>query len=152
MRLSSQVPASPSRTPRPVGITALSVFFAFGALASGLAAVSLLTPGGYLEPIWRLNPKGHAGLSALGSWAPVLLGVVSIACAAAAFGFISGRRWGYGLGIALLLLNLVGDLANVAFGVEPRALVGIPIVALLLWYLSSRTVRQYFGQAVRCAA
>jgi hypothetical protein len=35
---------------------------------------------------------------------------------------------------------------NVALGTEPRAIVGIPIVALLLFYLSRPGVRGYFEQ------
>ncbi|MGB9331982.1 MAG: hypothetical protein WCB10_14550 [Steroidobacteraceae bacterium] len=122
----------------------MSAFFVSGTLASGLAAVSLLTPGGYLEPIWRLNPAGHAGLRTLGAWGPLILAAACLACAAAGYGFLSGKRWGYRLGVAVLLTNLAGDLLNVASGIERRALVGIPIVALLLWYLSSPTVKQYF--------
>jgi hypothetical protein len=30
-------------------------------------------------------------------------------------------------------------------GVEPRAVIGVPVVALLLWYLWSRKVRDFFG-------
>lgn len=124
----------------------MGAFFISGTLASGLAAISLLTPGGYLEPIWRLNPVGHAGLRALGAWAPPTLAAVSLACAAAGYGFVTGKRWGYWLGVALLLANLAGNSVNIAFGIERRTLVGIPIVVLLLWYLSSPSVRQYFWQ------
>lgn len=130
----------------------MSGFFVFGALASGLAAISLLTRGGPLEPIWRLNERAHAGFLGLGVWAPLALGAICLVCAKAAYGFANGRRWGYRLGICLLLLNGAGDLVNVVFGIEPRAIVGIPIVALLLWYLFSRKVRQYFSQSVAHAA
>jgi hypothetical protein len=131
---------------RPAGVTALAGFSCFGTLASGVAAASLLTPGGPLEqPIWRLNPQGHDGLARMGAWAPLLLGAVSLACAASAFGFFSGRRWGYRLGVGLLLVSGAGDLANAALGVEPRAVIGVPVVALLLWYLWSRKVRDFFG-------
>jgi hypothetical protein len=57
----------------------------------------------------------------MGSWAPIVLGVVSLACAAAAYGFFAGRRWGYRLGVTIQLLNLTGDFVNVALGIEPRA-------------------------------
>ena len=140
----SRVATASSSAARPLGVTALSVFFALGTLASGLAAVSLLKPGGYLESIWSLNPAGHAGLGALGAWAPPILATVCLACAGAGYGFARGKRWGYGLGVALLLANLAGDLLNVALGFGRRTLVGIPIVAVLLWYLSSRRLRQYF--------
>jgi hypothetical protein len=81
----------------------------------------------------------------MGTWGPVLLGVVCFACAACAYGFFAGRRWGYYLGVVGLLVNLAGDVVNAALGVEPRAVVGVPIVALILWYLASRKVRAFFG-------
>lgn len=137
---------------RPPGVTALAYFFLFGTLASGLSFVSLLNPGGPLAPMWRLNLRAHESLSHIGAWAPLLMGTVCLACAASAFGFFAGRRWGYRLGIALLLLNLNGDLINAALGIELRALVGLPIVALLLWYLSSLKVRAFFSPAARGAA
>jgi hypothetical protein len=129
---------------RPLGVTALGLLFSFGVLASGLSWVSLLTPGGVLDPIWRLNPRAHEAFSHMGAWALLVLGLVCVACAASAFGFFTARRWGYRLGIALLVLNLAGDLINAALGVEPRAWVGVPIVGLIFWYLSTRTVRNYF--------
>ncbi len=131
-------------SPRPRGITALGCFFAFGALASGLSAISLVTPGGALEPMWRLNPRARDGFAGMGAWAPLLMVAVCVACAASSYGFFSGRRWGYRLGMALLLVNLTGDLVSGALGAEPRAFVGIPIVALLLWYLSTPKVRKFF--------
>jgi hypothetical protein len=72
--------------------------------------------------------------------------VVGLACAAAARGLWAGRRWGRRLAIALLAVNLVGDGANVVLGTEPRALVGIPIVALLLLFLATGRVRAYFAR------
>jgi hypothetical protein len=132
---------------RPPGITALAGLFAFGTLASGLSVVSLLSPGGLLEPMWWLNPRAHEVFSRMGVWAPLLLGTVCLACAASAYGFFTGKRWGFRLGVTLLLVNLTGDLINAALGIEPRAVVGVPIVALLLWYLSSRKVKGFFASA-----
>ena len=130
---------------RPVGVTALGLFFAFGAFASGLAAVLLVAPGGPLDLVWSVNERAHEGLSRLGAGAPLAMGVVSIACAASCYGFFMGRRWGYRLGVALLVINLAADLVNLGFEIEPRAWVGVPVVALLLWYLSSREVRVFFS-------
>ena len=135
-------PASPGR---PGGVTALAVFFAAGAAVSLVTTVALLSPGGVLEPIWRLNPRARAGFAGLGAWAPVLLVAVGLACAAAARGLWSGRRWGRRLAIALLAVNLIGDAANVVLGTEPRTLVGIPIAALLLLFLATGRVRAYFA-------
>ena len=132
-------------------IILLSAIFLFDMVASGLSAASLLSPGGPLEPVWRLNPRVHGGFSGMGNWAPLLLGAVCLACAASAYGFFHGKRWGYRLGIVLLLVNLTGDLISAALGIEPRAAIGVPIVTLLLWYLSSSRVRSFF-QAARGAA
>ena len=88
----------------------------------------------------------------MGPWAPLLMGTLCLACAASAFGFFTGKRWGYRLGVVLLLFNLTGDLVNAALGIEPRAIFGLPIVALLLWYLSSLRVRAFFSPAAANAA
>jgi len=95
--------------------------------------------------MWRLNPRAREAFSGMGAWALLLLGPVCLACAASAHGFFHGKRWGYRLGIGLLLVNLTGDLINAALGIEPRAVIGVPIVALLLWYLSSSRVRSFFS-------
>ena len=136
--------STPSRRPR--GITALGIFFAAGFLIALTSSVSLLFPESFLEPMWRLNPRARTAFSSMGAWAPALLVAVSAACAAAAFGLWRGRRWGYRVATGLLIVNLVGDIANVALGTEPRAIVGVPIVAALLFYLSRPGVRAFFSR------
>lgn len=136
--------AAESKT-RPADVTALSIFFIFGACMSFISFASLLFPGSFLEPVWRLNPRAHEAFAGMGAWAVVLMCVVSASCAAAAAGLWRGARWGYRLAFALLTINLLGDLANVLTGTEPKALVGVPIVAAILLYLLSRQVRRFFG-------
>jgi hypothetical protein len=41
-------------------------------------------------------------------------------------------------------VNCAGDIINAALGIEPRAVVGVPLVALILWYLASRQVKSFF--------
>jgi hypothetical protein len=130
---------------RPLGITALSIFFAFGAVVSFLSFVSLLFPGSFLEPMWRLNPRAHEALTGMGAWAVALMCVVSAACASAAVGLWRGERWGYRLAFALLAVNLLGDVTNVLLGTEPRAVVGVPVVVAILVFLLSRRVRRFFN-------
>lgn len=112
---------------------------------SFISFASLLFPGSFLEPVWRLNPRAHEAFAGMGAWAVVLMCVVSVACAAAAAGLWRGVRWGYRLAFALLTINLLGDIANVLIGTEPRALVGVPIVVAIFLYLLSRRVRRFFG-------
>src|SRR2546422_219687 len=129
---------------RPIGITALSLLFLFGAGASFVSFISLLFPGSFLEPIWRLNPRARAGLGGMGVWAVILMGAVCVACALAAEGLWRGARWGYWLAVSLVAINLLGDILNAFLGTEPRAVIGIPIALAIIAFLISRRVRRFF--------
>jgi hypothetical protein len=130
-------------------VTVLAVFFGAGAVIALVAAASLATPGGWLEPIWRLNPRARIAFAGLGLWAAGILVAVGIACLAASIGFARRRRWGHRIGVALVAINLVGDSVNAALGVEPRAIIGIPVAAVLLAYLLSPGVRAEFSSVER---
>jgi uncharacterized membrane protein (DUF2068 family) len=131
---------------RPVGIAALAIFSFVAAVIAGVAAASLAFPGSPLEPMWQLNPRGHDVLARMHVWAALLLAIVSCACAITGIGLWLARRWGYALAIVGLSIHLVGDILNVVLGIEPRAIIGIPIVIALLVYLSRRDVRSAFTQ------
>jgi hypothetical protein len=131
---------------RPFGIGALGLFSLVGAVLAGVSAISLAFPGSALEAIWQLNPRGHQGLARMHGWAVLLLAAVSIACAVTGFGLLHLRRWGYAFAVAGLSIHLVGDILNVALDIEPRAIIGIPIVIGLLAYLRRPDVRRAFGE------
>jgi hypothetical protein len=129
---------------RPIGISALSGFFALGMTMSGLAAVSLAFPGSLLEPMWQINPRGRAGLSALGPSGIALMATVSAVCFLAAIGLWSGRRWGRRVAMTMLVVNAVGDVLNGWTTGNPRTLIGLPIAGAMLYYLCSARVRDFF--------
>ena len=129
---------------RPRSITALAIFFGIATVISFTSFVSLLVPGSPLEPMWRLNPKARDAFERMGRVAPALLAAVCMACGLAAMGLWNRKPWGYRLAVGLLIVNLVGDIGNVLLGVEPRAIVGVPIVAGLLVFLARKQVRSYF--------
>lgn len=122
----------------------MSIFFFAATGITLVAAISLLFPNGLLEPIWKLNPRARVSLGAIGIWAPLLFFVVALACAIAAIGMWRRTRWGYVTAIAILTINSLADLFNVVSGKEPRAIIGIPIVILILAYLLSQKVRRFF--------
>jgi uncharacterized membrane protein (DUF2068 family) len=130
---------------RPLGISALGVFALVGAVLAALSAVSLAFPGSALEPMWQINRRGHEGLARMHGWAVLLMAAVSMACGITGIGLWYLRRWGYALAVAGLSIQLAGDMLNVVLGIEPRAIVGAPIVVGLLLYLSRRDVRRVFG-------
>ena len=131
---------------RPLGISALIIFFMAGTIISFLAGVSLLFPAGSLNQMWRLNPHGHEGLLRIGVWAVVLLFAASASCATTAVGLWKRARWGHMLAIVLIGINLLSDIVNTVLGIEPRAIVGIPIALLIILYLLTKRVRNYFAQ------
>ena len=45
---------------------------------------------GFLEALWRVNPRGHAGLAGFGQWGPALMALISALCAYAASGLWKG--------------------------------------------------------------
>jgi hypothetical protein len=129
---------------RPWAVTALSFLFGLGAGATLASGMSLLTPGGPLEPMWRVNPGAREAFGRMGLAGPVLMATLSAACASATAGLWRGKPWGYQAAVALLGLNLLTAIANVLTGADPSARIGIPIVAALLAFLTSRHVRSYF--------
>lgn len=131
---------------RPLGITALIIFFLAGALISFLAGLSLLFPSTFFEAMWRVNPHGHEGLLRIVPWGVVLLFAASASCAAAAVGLWRRARWGRILAITLIAVNLLSNLINTVLRIEPRAIVGVPIALAILLYLRSRRVQNYFAQ------
>lgn len=122
----------------------MSFFFVFGMAMSGLAALSLAFPGGVLEPMWRINPRGREGLGALGLPAVVLMATVSLACAGAAAGLWFGRLLGWWLAVTILVINATADLLNGVLGNDPRSLIGLPVAGAMLYYLRTARVRAFF--------
>lgn len=120
---------------RPLGITAISLFFLFGALMSGLAAVMLLFPGSVLEPLWRLKPHAQQEFAAMGAWPLLLMAAVCVACVTAAVGLWRCTRWGFWTALAILGVNLVGDTVNAIVEHDWRTLIGLPIGAAMILYL-----------------
>lgn len=133
------------RVDRPFGISLLSIFFFAATGITLVASLSLLFPNGALEPIWRLNPRAREGLGAIGIWAVLFFFGAGLACLIAALGLWRGKRWGFFVAIAILCINGLGDLINALSGTERRAIVGIPVVILILAYLMTRRVKLFFS-------
>ena len=102
---------------------------------SGLAAMMLIYPGSVLDALWRLNPRAHDSLHAMGVWAVALMLSACFACAGAATGLKRRRLWGFWIAVAILGINFVGDLVNAVFAHDWRTLIGLPIGIIMLAYL-----------------
>ena len=135
---------------RAVGLTLLTAFFVFGALMAFLAFLGLLLSGGFLEPIWQLNPDAHRALTDLGAWGMLLMAAVAIACALAAVGLWIQAQWGHRLAVGILAINLLGDVMSAVTRGDLRTLIGIPIGGAMMFYLLRARTRAQFE--VRSAA
>ena len=123
----------------PAGVKVLVVFFAFGATACAVTVAALLTPGGTLDIVWRLNPETHLGFQKIGTAPSVLLMfVVGTACAWTAVGLARQKQWGRRLAIGILAVNLVGDSVSAVVRHDPRTLIGLPIGGAMMVYLWKR--------------
>lgn len=132
-------------TDRPRGLTALSIFFAAGTLIATITALALAFPGEWARAVWHLRPEAHWQFARMGSLAVPLMIVVAAACAGAAVGLWTRQRWGRGLAMGVLSVNLLGDTLNAVLRGEWRTLIGLPVGGVMLAYLLSRRVRHWFG-------
>ena len=119
----------------PLGIKLLSGFFAFDAAVCLLTIIALLFPGGALDPVWRLNPDAHVAFQQIGRLSILLMFVVGSACASAAIGLATRARWGRLLALAILIVNLMGDLLNAFVRHDLRTLIALPIGGAMTAYL-----------------
>jgi len=132
---------------RPLVVPVLIGLFAIGTVASLIAVITLTFPGSFLDLAWRVNPHAREGFSRIGAWSVALMSVVFVACLLTAIGLWRRLEWGYWLALVMLIINLIGDAFNVIAGNERRALVGIPIVLILLLCLLRRNTRDYFRRS-----
>jgi hypothetical protein len=119
-----------------------AAFFAFGATMCLLTVMLLLFPGTNLDSLWNLNPDARVAFQSLGSWSILLMLTVGTGCALAATRLWNGKLWGIRLAVAILFVNIIGDLANVVARHDYRSLVGLPIAAAMIFYLARSTTRR----------
>ncbi|HYU46265.1 MAG TPA: hypothetical protein VEK84_08830 [Terriglobales bacterium] len=137
----------PVECDRPRGFAAIGAFFVFGATMAAYAAVTLLKPGTFLDVLWALNKRGHAGLVLLGGGAVLLFAVLSVLLGLAALGWFRRKYWGWMLGVTIIAINATGDLINGAMGEWLKGAFGVVIAGLLLIYMTNSGVRKYFRRS-----
>ena len=125
----------------------LAVFSAAAAVLLVVTGLSLLFPGGPADVIWRAAESKHALLLPHGGLvgpAFLLLAVVSVV---ASVGCYRRRRWGWWIAVAALAANGIGDAAQIFAGRPFEGIFGVAIAALILFWLTRKTVRHQFSLA-----
>jgi hypothetical protein len=107
-----------------------------------LTIVLLVFPGTKLDLLWNLNPEARVAFQSFGSWSILLMLAVGIGCALAAIGLWCGTLFGVRLGLAILVLNMIGDLVNAVTRHDYRTLIGVPIAGAMIFYLARSVARR----------
>ena len=131
-------------TRRPVTPIAMGLFFALAMVLTATAGASLLAPNGPLDVMWRLKPSEHAVLLGMGP----LVGSGSIGLSAAmmatSVGCFTRRRWGWGLAVAIFVVNGLADAARILSGTPFEGVFGVTVAAFIVWWLTRLRVRRLF--------
>jgi len=132
------------KSKRPVLWIAIAVLLFWGALAATLAAISVLFPGTWLDAMWILNPRAHAGLVALPRFVGCFFLILGLVLLITGVGWIRRRFWGWALASLLIAGNLAGDLFRFAQGEWVAGIVGAVVAGALLVYMLRQNVRGFF--------
>lgn len=134
-----------SDAPKPSGFAAVGVFLFFGATVASLAAITLLWRGTYLDPIWSLDPTAYRQLAPLGRDVGVPFLLLGLALAAAGIGWFRRRLWGWRLTVAIIAIQIVGDVMNCIRGDWLHGGIGVVIAGALLLFLLRPTIKNAFA-------
>jgi uncharacterized membrane protein (DUF2068 family) len=127
---------------RPTGLTILGVLFVIAGAFTLLAGITTLEAA-----LAQASGPILTELEAL--FIPLGIEILCIASFVVAFGLFTVKSWWVWL--VAVVLSTIGLVVNVIslfipnMGTIAGALVGIAINAIILYYLSRRNVRQYFG-------
>jgi uncharacterized membrane-anchored protein len=130
---------------RPTGLTILALLFIIAGAFTLLAGITTLETA-----LARASGPILTDLEAL--FIPLGIEILCIASFVVALGLFTVKSWWVWL--VAVVLSIIGLVVNVVSLVIPNmftiaitgALVGIAINAIVLYYLSRRNVRQYFGK------
>jgi hypothetical protein len=125
-------------------MTALAIFFFFGAVAATAAGATLVFPGTALDRIWTLNPRAYRDLSPLGKAVGIAFLLLAVVLFIAGAGWLKRRLWGWRLAVAIFVIHVLADLVNVFRGLIVEGGVGVVISLALLLYLLRKDVRAVF--------
>lgn len=121
---------------RPADITALSLFFGFGAVLCATCGIGLLFPSTASHPIFKMPPA----LAIMGTEAVSWLVVVCIVCVVAALGLWRCSYWGFiSATVALILFLALHFLRALFTNAWWELMVILMIGALIIWYLRKRS-------------
>jgi uncharacterized membrane protein (DUF2068 family) len=153
---------------RPTGVTILAVLFVIAGAFTLLGGIATLVAIPFVanvnpnvigneiqfngqQPL--LTPSDQTTLAQGSGSILTVLGAVliplGIASLVVAYGLFKAKRWAWYVAIVLSIIGIVVNVISLVtanMGAIAGALVGIAINGIVLYYLSRRSVREYFGK------
>jgi len=131
--MNHSAPPPPAAAPR--GMTAIGVFFLFGAAMAIIAGITLMRPGTALDHMWSLNPRAYRDLAPFGKSVGVLFLFLAISLLLAGLGWLKRQLWGWRLSVVIVGIQVLGNLAGIFLGRAVEGVVGFTIAGALLLYM-----------------
>jgi hypothetical protein len=128
----------------PRGITAMGVFPFFGAAMAGLSGITLVWPGTALDQARVLNPLAHRELAPHGWMVGIPFLLLGATLFTAGVGWFR-RLWGWRLAVALIAVQVLGNIVNLFLGRVAEGATGLVIAGALLGYLLLPRVKSVFS-------
>jgi hypothetical protein len=114
---------------------------------ASLAGATLLWRGTAFDRMWTLNPRAYKELAPLGKVVGIPFLMLGVLLAVASLGWFKRRVWGWRLAVAIIAIQVLGDLVNAFRGDVVRGGIGFVIAGALLVYLLRPEVRAVFVSA-----
>jgi hypothetical protein len=134
-------------TQLPSGFKAVGLFLFFGFAMAALAGTTLLWRGTPLDRIWVLNLRAYNPLAPLGRAIEISFLVLAVVLFVAGIGWFRHRRWGWDLAVAIITMQVAGDLLRMIMGEEIRGAIGVVVAGALLFYITRRPLRAAFERS-----
>jgi hypothetical protein len=126
---------------RPLGITIIAILSAIGAIFLLLGGLALVALSGFVGVA-----VGSGLLAGLGGVIGGVLVILGLLYFVIAYGFWSGKGWAWTLGVALMVISIIVNLAAVAGIGSTGSIVDIIINLVILYYLFRPHVKAFFGK------
>lgn len=102
------------------GIIAMGVFLFFGATMAFLAGATLVWRGTILDRAWAIHAAAHARLLPFGKTAGILFLLLGGILVVAGAGWWKRRLWRWGIAVAIIVTQVLGDLVSECFARRRR--------------------------------
>lgn len=138
-----QEPEKEAQPHRPTGVSVLTALVIIGGITDLVAgAFSLVVASVYLSWLGILAGVGPAGLLlSLVSFGSFIAGVLSFILG---YGLWKSRGWAWTWTLVFSIIGLIISIIAIAAGV---GIIGVVIYAVVIYYLTRRRVKAYFGKA-----